>query len=223
MSKLPLWTIDELGARVALVLSAGYDGVRNGRVRDVPDLRTIRYYTTLGLLDRPVEMRGRTAYYGPRHLEQLIAIKRLQARGLSLAEIQEQLVGMKDADLRRIADVPAKSLREPSGAAVGATNRRRAEPAGKFWATQPQPPAAIAIGAAAAPSPAPSGQSATFDSVGGHSLQTVPLVAGALLVFAPSRPVEESDIEAIRSAAAPLTKLLTRRRLVPADPAKGEP
>ena len=77
-----LWTIEELGDRVALELGGqSYDGVPSGRVRDVPDLRTIRYYTTLGLLDRAAAMRGRTALYGPRHLLQLVLIKRLQARG----------------------------------------------------------------------------------------------------------------------------------------------
>ena len=69
----------------------------------MPDLRTIRYYTTLGLLDRPAAMRGRTALYGPRHLLQLVAIKRLQARGLSLAAVQERVVGLSDAALRRLA------------------------------------------------------------------------------------------------------------------------
>ena len=54
-----LWTIDELGERVAeALLGPGYEGVPSGRVRDVPDLRTIRYYTTVGLLDRPAAMRG---------------------------------------------------------------------------------------------------------------------------------------------------------------------
>ena len=53
-----LWTIHQLGDEVARALAVGYAGTSNGRVRDVPDLRTIRYYTTLGLLDRPAEMRG---------------------------------------------------------------------------------------------------------------------------------------------------------------------
>ena len=67
------WTIEELGERIAEALGGqGYDGVPSGRVRDVPDLRTIRYYTTLGLLDRPAAMRGRTALYGSRHLLQLV-------------------------------------------------------------------------------------------------------------------------------------------------------
>ena len=96
------WTIDELGAQVALALAADQIAMPNDRIREVPDLRTIRYYTTLGLIDRPLEMRGRTALYGRRHLLQIVAIKRLQARGLSLSEIQERLVGQSDAVLRRL-------------------------------------------------------------------------------------------------------------------------
>src|SRR6185437_9874632 len=102
-SQAGLWTIDELGARTAEALAVDYEGPPNGRVRDVPDRRTIRYYTTLGLLDRPAEFRGRTAYYGRRHLLQLVAIKRLQARGRSLAEVQQQLLGATDAELARLA------------------------------------------------------------------------------------------------------------------------
>src|SRR3954470_15579682 len=104
-----LWTLDELGAQVALALSVSYEGPPNGRVRDVPDRRTIRYYTTLGLIDRPAAMRGRTALYGRRHLWQLVAIKRLQARGLSLAEIQGSLFGLSDAALSRLAGRPDES------------------------------------------------------------------------------------------------------------------
>ena len=100
------WTLDDLSARVALALAEDYDGQPSGRVRDVPDPRTIRYYTTLGLLDRPTEMRGRTALYGRRHLLQLVAIKRLQTRGLSLSEIQERLLGLPNSRLESLAELP---------------------------------------------------------------------------------------------------------------------
>src|SRR6478752_5729415 len=93
------WTIAELAERVAAALAGNFDGVGNGRVRDVPDLRAIRYYTTIGLLDRPAEMRGRTAYYGRRHLLQLVAIKKLQAEGNSLSEIQARLIGLSGSAL----------------------------------------------------------------------------------------------------------------------------
>ncbi|WP_254053828.1 hypothetical protein [Singulisphaera sp. GP187] len=62
-SQEPLWTIDELGSEAAEALAFDYDGPPNDRVRDVPDRRTIRYYTTLGMIDRAAEIRGRTAYY----------------------------------------------------------------------------------------------------------------------------------------------------------------
>ncbi|HWB07972.1 MAG TPA: MerR family transcriptional regulator [Pirellulales bacterium] len=85
------------------VLEAGHLMQPSVRVRDVPDLRTIRYYTTLGLLDRPLDMRGRTAYYGWRHVWQLLAIKRLQLAGVPLVEIQQRLTGAEDRTLKKLA------------------------------------------------------------------------------------------------------------------------
>jgi DNA-binding transcriptional MerR regulator len=100
------WTLDELTARVAEALDGpAYPGAPNGRVRDVPDARAIRWYATIGLVDRPLGMRGRTALYGPRHLLQLVAVKRRQAQGHRLADIQAELAGAPDELLRQIADV----------------------------------------------------------------------------------------------------------------------
>ena len=73
------WTLAELNERVREALAVDYVPASSARVRAVPDARTIRYYTTLGLIDRAAEMRGRTALYGERHLLQLVAIKRMQA------------------------------------------------------------------------------------------------------------------------------------------------
>src|SRR5438552_15058487 len=91
-----LWTIDELTEAVAAALAEGYGGPPNGRVRDVADRRTIRYYTTLGLIDRPAEMRGRTALYGRRRLLQVGAVKKLQARRRSLGGGRRTLAGQAD-------------------------------------------------------------------------------------------------------------------------------
>src|SRR3954467_5893717 len=52
-------------------------------------------------------MHGRAALYGPRHLLQLVAIKRRQAQGRTLAEIQAELVGASERNLRRIAAMTA--------------------------------------------------------------------------------------------------------------------
>src|SRR4051812_19287830 len=101
------WTLDELVDRVERALDS-YPGAPNRRVREVPDRRAIRWYATIGLVDRPLGFRGRTALYGPRHLLQLVAVKRRQADGRSLAEIQSELTGASDAALAAIAEVPAE-------------------------------------------------------------------------------------------------------------------
>ena len=105
-----MWTLDELVERVRCALSAEYPGAPNGRVRDLPDRRAIRWYTTTGLVDRPLGMRGRTALYGSRHLLQLVALKRRQAEGRTLAEIQAELAGAADDVLAGVARVPADLL-----------------------------------------------------------------------------------------------------------------
>ena len=168
------WKIDKLADLVSGALDvAGYDGQRSGRVRAVPDPRTIRYYTTLGLLDRPAAMQGRTAYYGRRHVLQLVAIKRLQARGLSLVEVQRCLAGADDGALARWADLPGdfwdraagpRSAKAPTPAddprLAEATPRRE-----RFWAAAAEPsvtatessevPAPLPERPSPAPSPAP--------------------------------------------------------------------
>jgi DNA-binding transcriptional MerR regulator len=106
------WTLDELIAEAAAVLG----GVEQGsqRVRDVPDQRTVRYYTTLGLVDGPEEFRGKVGLYGERQLLQLAAIKRLQAQGETLAAIQARLLGLSTARLRALADPTAGEAAGPA-------------------------------------------------------------------------------------------------------------
>ncbi|HYB46003.1 MAG TPA: hypothetical protein VED20_01415, partial [Streptosporangiaceae bacterium] len=84
------WTIVELTERAAQTLAAtpsADDGTpprparANGRTRDVPNERLVRWYVTVGLVDPPLSRRGRVARYGRRHLLQLVAVKRRQAEG----------------------------------------------------------------------------------------------------------------------------------------------
>ena len=106
MAEQASWTLDELVRRVADTLAdPAYPGAPNGRVRDLPDRRAVRWYTTTGLVDRPA-MQGRAALYNARHLLQIVAVKRRQAEGRSLAEIQAELAGATDETLRRVAAVP---------------------------------------------------------------------------------------------------------------------
>jgi DNA-binding transcriptional MerR regulator len=100
------WTLEELIGRVAAVLDdTGYEGAPNGRVQDLPDARAVRWYTSIGLLDRPRQL-GRTRTYGPRHYLQLVAVKRRQSQGFKIAEIQAELANAPDDVLQRIAQLP---------------------------------------------------------------------------------------------------------------------
>jgi DNA-binding transcriptional MerR regulator len=57
--------------------------------------RTIRFYIQEGVVDRPEGIR-RGAWYHEGHLEQLLAIRRWQAAGLSLDRIRELVGGTRD-------------------------------------------------------------------------------------------------------------------------------
>jgi len=109
-----LWTLTELVAAAATRIAA-LPAPKNGQVRAIPDERTVRYYATLGLLDRPAMMRGRTALYGARHAAQVVAIKRLQTMGRSLAEIQQLWPTLDDAALERMSGVEFPAAPRTSG------------------------------------------------------------------------------------------------------------
>jgi DNA-binding transcriptional MerR regulator len=203
-----LWTINELGASVALALAESYEGQPNGRVREVPDLRTIRYYTTLGLIDRPAAMRGRTALYGRRHLMQLVAIKRLQARGLALAELQQKLVGLPNRELERLAQLPADLDGGPATASRPVPPPR----AEAFWSTAPAPMSEPGNGQAPT---GPAAQPEANEEIDlSHPLGGVSLGRDVTLLLAAARPLDGDDVAALRTAAAPLLKLLEKRRLL---------
>lgn len=57
---------------------------------------TVRFYQSRGLLPPP-RREGRVAWYGDEHLERLLRIRGLQARGLTLATIARLLAGELDA------------------------------------------------------------------------------------------------------------------------------
>jgi DNA-binding transcriptional MerR regulator len=124
------YTLSELADACAAALDALGVAARNGQVRDRPDARTIRYYTSLGLVGRPAELTGRTAWYGDRHLLQVLAVKAMQARGASLADVQRILVGASTEELR-------SAIGPGLPAALAAAARPTAEPDRAFWRTPP--------------------------------------------------------------------------------------
>ena len=213
------WTLDELAERVDAALAVDYHGQSSGRVRDVPDRRAIRWYTTIGLVARPGAHRGRVALYGPRHLLQLVAIKRLQARGLPLVAIQQELAGATDSQLARVARLPGTASTPPVAANAG-------PPAGKV------PAGAPAASATAAPRPAPGpARRAAFwreppaaaPTADATSLRGVRLGDGATLLLEPGRELDAADLQAVTEAAQPLLAVLRDRRLGGLPVGDGEP
>ena len=99
------WTLPELTHRIDAILRSEGITQQNGQVAEAPNGRAIRWYQSTGLLRRPVQ-RGRTAYYGPLHLAEVVAIKRLQADGLSLADVQTRLQSLDDVALQALAALP---------------------------------------------------------------------------------------------------------------------
>lgn len=106
------YSLNELSDEVARLLKdRGLMNIQHDqRVSAAPDKRTIRYYTTLGLLDRP-NIEGRQAKYGDRHVMQLVAIKALQSVALPLSEIQSMLYGLTEDELDHVIDNVAESIR----------------------------------------------------------------------------------------------------------------
>jgi len=151
------WTLEELVRRAGQALVAADVRPSNGRVTETPDGRMIRWYSTIGLVDRPSGHRGRVALYGPRHLLQVVAVKRLQASGRTLAEIQIELAGATDAQLRHLAALPTLEETAAPPRPVAVERRFWADPtpaAAPAHAPSPAAPAPSPATSAAAPSPA---------------------------------------------------------------------
>jgi DNA-binding transcriptional MerR regulator len=192
---LGFWSLDELTAKVALALADLNIQQASGRVNLVPDQRTIRFYTTKGVLAPPEAFRGRTALYGEKHLRQLVAIKRLQAKGLSLVEVQARLLGATDAQIGELAGIPVNQ--ETPILQTAASPQDQSEEA--FWKTPP------------APYLEPTRHRTVFALVPGIEL-TLPGVLS----------LDDYDAAALRAAAAPLLKLIHQRILSRTTPPSEE-
>ena len=220
------WTILELAELAADALAAtrltassaeagaGSEAARpaqvraNGRVRDVPNERLVRWYVTVGLVDPPLSRRGRVARYGRRHLLQLVAVKRRQAEGRSLAEIQAELTGATDEALAAVARVPetrsAPDVLFPAAPA-------------RFWtrsAAQREPAAAEEAGER--PAAEEAGGRPAAEEAGGRSrlVYGVRLAPGVtLLLDGAAREPGPDDVTAILNTARALLAELAGRRL----------
>lgn len=201
-------TLPEVVAAIPALLSRDYDGVRSARVRDLPDVRTIRWYQSLGVLDRPTEFRGRAALYRRRHLLQIAVVKKLQASGLSLEAIQGGLPGKSDAELARalgltlaevdgvIADrVAARLASASAGLDAALEPSRRAAP---FWLSRPADPAPAASARQAPTTPAAPAFPLQSKNVG-----------GTVVVLWNGRPLSPSEEATLAELSAPLVAFLS--------------
>lgn len=218
----PKWTLQELVAEVGARIAA-LPAPRNGQVRAVPDDRTVRYYGTIGLLDRPAAMRGRTALYGEKHVAQVVAIKRLQAMGRSLAEIQALWPTLDDPTLARmsgVAFVPADPpvaregfwRRAPASASPGAE-----EPAMQDLRGVNMDPGGPVLGVVAPALPVAAAPPVAPVEL---RVELAPNVVLTLAVGDDRVTISPADVRAIRAAAAPLLSELGTRKLAP--PVEGD-
>lgn len=245
MEDAAVWTVEELVRRAGLALTGsaragGYAGAPNGRVRELPDQRVLRWYTSIGVVDRPIGGRGRGARYGPRHLRQLVAVKQLQAHGLALAEIQARLAGIGDDELARIAPLPPEVLAPavvvaappaptvpaptaaptlaspPDGAQVPPLPRfdRADSSSRRFWAFEP-------AAAEHRDPPAAGAAGPTGERIDVRPLAGLELAPGALLVL--TAAPHPDDLAEFAEAARPLLAALARRGLIPRSVSPTEP
>lgn len=113
-------TIDELAAAADKYLSQLVPHQSRYKVQATPDTRTIRYYTSRGLLPKPGGTQGGRARYQGSHLLRLILIKKLQAEYQSLKRITQIMKSLSDAAIlnqlfpgRRNAAPPAPQPSPP--------------------------------------------------------------------------------------------------------------
>lgn len=197
------WTLKALVAQVALALEHMSLDQDSGRVSDIPSARTIRYYTTHGLMDKPLGFKGRTALYGAKHLLQIIAIKRLQTLGLTLGEIQDRLAGLDEAALQEVARLP-EALQATGVMEASAAQDTKQEASAPFWERLP---AQVNLEQEDV-EPAQEAMPAGF-------VQGVQLTEQVTLMLQPpGRALDIEDLDAIRAAAGPLLALLKKRRLI---------
>ncbi len=86
------------------------------RVAETLTERTLRFYISAGLIDRPLGKEGTAALYGYRHLLQILAIKLLQGSFLPIRRIKEILGGRTNEEMEMLLaeglEGPVTNLRQ---------------------------------------------------------------------------------------------------------------
>lgn len=202
------WTLRQLSARVGQALAVDYSGPANRQAKAVPNERTLRYYMTIGLLDRPHSWRGRTALFGEHHLLQVAAIKRLQEQGFSLESIQQKLFGLSGNKLQGIARLPQSTIGDAQVVSEENSDPKRqtedtvTQKNTPFWRAGDRDRRPLAQPVTEPPQPTPS------------ELQTLQLDPQIALVWF-GLSCDPQERQALQQAALPLQQFLKSRGLCP--------
>jgi len=219
--------IDDLRTLVARALQVGsYSPAESKRIRAVPDTRTIRYYTTLGLIDRPAEMRGRTALYEPRHVMQIVAIKRLQAANQTLSDVQQRLVGITKNQLTKLADLPdgfwesadrylARKPKTPSPPVAQETYTQESDEPREFWSEPAALPDSASLASVVQETPARfTTSSAGHTNQSLHQCLSWQPVPGVTILVDGAADDASVDLTRLREATLPLLHEMLRQGLL---------
>ena len=98
--ELPL---DGLEQQLAVLLDSIEAPLPDGRIAARPDVRTLRWYQSRGLIPKPLRYDGRQAIYGYPHIIGALGVKLLQGAGLRLDQVQEHLAGVSFSTIESLA------------------------------------------------------------------------------------------------------------------------
>ena len=88
------------------------------RVTEIPTARTIRFYTTNRIVDKPAVRDGSHVLYGYRHLLQILAVKYLQSQYLPLVKIRSLVEKADNRELELLIPALAPTTAAYHGPAV---------------------------------------------------------------------------------------------------------
>jgi DNA-binding transcriptional MerR regulator len=95
------WFLEEFAELVNQLLPNFLDGSGSNKVTEHVNPRSIRNYTSLGLIDEPHKS-GKYAQYHYRHLVQILAVKKLLAQGYGTTTIERLLAAKSDRELESL-------------------------------------------------------------------------------------------------------------------------
>ncbi|WP_428267677.1 MerR family transcriptional regulator [Haliangium sp.] len=179
-------TIDELVGETDRFLRALAPAQSRYKVRDRPDVRTIRYYTSQSLLPKPTGYRGGRARYTGSHLLRLLYIKKLQAEHHTLQQIARRLARADDqavlAALQAGLGPASGAVARPAPAPSVRTEHPAADPApSPSGGRDPGRPARVLDLPVADAPPPPAGPAPDSPLPTGTRLTRVALPGGAAL------------------------------------------